>query len=103
MTLFPVDPIEPTEPARSLSADRRRTLRQQQMIANGVHPVTRRLLRPQGGTCGDCAHLHGEHHHNRTYYKCDLTVVTNGAATDIRLSWPACNGYADTIASDARG
>jgi hypothetical protein len=82
-------------PARAapekLSADRRRTLRNQQMLFRGIHPVTRvGLLRAVGGfTCGDCEHHVQVGGHAKTYHKC-LRNKTSGAATDIRVSWPAC-------------
>lgn len=32
-------------------------------------------------------------HHRRTYWKCDRVPLTHGAATDIRVSWPACTRF----------
>lgn len=44
---------------------------------------------PIGEVCGSCDRLicHGW---TRNYYKCPLRKVTHGAATDHRVSWPAC-------------
>lgn len=43
-------------------------------------------------TCGDCDHKHARHF-AKTYWKCDLVRMTHGAASDIRLSWPACSRF----------
>jgi hypothetical protein len=71
----------------TLSPDRQRTIRNRLLLERGVHPVSRRKL--LGGiqvyTCGDCIH----HKKKGRYHKCDLNS-TSGAATDIRVSWPAC-------------
>jgi hypothetical protein len=93
--LFPE--LEPTvaPPAPKLSADRRRTLRQKADIARGVHPLTKLpLLKPEGHTCGDCAHRIAGHHHNRSYPKCDQHGFTHSAASDCRAWWPACVAWA---------
>ncbi|MBM4048296.1 MAG: hypothetical protein FJ279_24605 [Planctomycetes bacterium] len=45
-----------------------------------------------GAVCGDCRHFQGISF-ARTYYKCDLTVMTHGAATDWRATWPACGRF----------
>lgn len=82
---------EVVEPS-TLSADARRTARRQEALANGKHPLRLDPLRePAGETCGSCKHL-AAHTRGRTYYKCALRSyeVTFGAATDIRVSWPAC-------------
>lgn len=75
------------DPAVKLSVDRRRTLRNESLLARGLHPVSRRALRGEG-TCGECAHCY---RHGR-YIKCDLNS-TSGPATDIRLKWPACVSF----------
>lgn len=75
----------------ALSTDRRRTIRRRQLLAAGTHPTTKRALRtPAGETCGSCANL-VEHRLGRTYWKCGAIPLTGGPATDVRLSWPACN------------
>ncbi len=83
---------DPPPPGPVLSADRRRTIRQRRSIELGTHPVTRRpLLDPEWGfRCGDCTHL-VRVDLGRTYIKCDRNH-TGGAATDVRVSWPACTG-----------
>lgn len=87
--LFAVPGVEPgPEP---LSADRRRTLANANLLASGVHPATRRPLAGEG-TCGTCAHAGRWSNGNRAWWKCDLhrLGVSHSAASDIRVSWPAC-------------
>jgi hypothetical protein len=43
-------------------------------------------------TCGHCIHL-VELHYGNTYFKCDLTVMTSGAATDWRKGYVACGKF----------
>lgn len=74
----------------ALSAGARRTLRQRRQIAAGRHPATGLRLRPEGGTCGSCAHSARHHGGTRQYWKCGLVPHTFGPGTDIRVSWPAC-------------
>ena len=85
----PVDP--PAEPAAPLSADRRRTAAQHQLIADGWHPLTRDRARPDLGTCGDCKHREGVG--RRSFPKCALGPRTKGPGTDVRASWPACSRF----------
>lgn len=88
--LFNVARVKP--PTEGLSAGQKLTLRNNQSIANGVHPVSRRPITGNGETCGSCSH-HFSHSRNKTYHKCDLNV-TGGPGTDIRVSWPACDAWA---------
>ena len=37
--------------------------------------------------CLNCVHMRGYEYHDRIYYKCKKIGVSNGAATDIRLSY----------------
>jgi len=55
---------------------------------------------PEGETCRSCANVVA-HHYSRTFYKCALVTPTHGAATDIRLRWPACSGW--RARDEARG
>jgi hypothetical protein len=107
-TLFPeLEPTpgfvkaEPKVPEPKLSADRRRTKRQKDMLANGVHPITRQPLSTvEGATCGTCALRHQFGHRNKTYAKCTLGApdsqpqlgphVTRSASSDVRAWWTAC-------------
>lgn len=86
------DPGAPVVVRENLSADQRRTIRRNARLAAGWHPVTGlRLREPRGETCGDCEH-HIVHHYAKRYHKCDLND-TSGAATDLRVSWPACSAF----------
>lgn len=106
--LFDPAPYAVEPPAslnRDLSADQRRTLRQREDIANGIHPLTRLKLHPDaspttpvGGrglrfTCDTCTHLVRLRYHDRRYLKCDTIAPTNGPGTDARGWWPACTSY----------
>lgn len=119
-TLFDTTPYAvelPPEP--KLSPDRRRTLRQEQAVANGVHPLGLALRLPirmhpdaprdrtsPGPRCGSCWYRRVLSYHNRSYAKCLFGVendtdqqpgiaprVSHGAGTDIRAWWPACTDY----------
>jgi len=83
--LFDAGPETP--PAKALSSDRRRTLRQRSDIARGIHPLTKvELLRPAGRTCGECVHSFKRDR----WWKCDRVETTGGPGTDLRVSWLAC-------------
>lgn len=84
LALFAVD-VPPVEVAQveTLSADRRRTQRQREVIAQGVHPLSLAVtptlrLHPDaprdrdgdGPRCGDCRFRELDRYHNRTYPKC---------------------------------
>lgn len=114
---------QPPEP--ELSADRRRTQRQHEAAANGVHPLTLALpgwgirVHPDaaalGLTCGGCWYRRRIHTNgNRQWPKCTYGVenatdqtlgrqprVTAGSGTDVRRWWPACRDYSpgDTAVS----
>jgi hypothetical protein len=109
-TLFPeivfpkAQPAEKPEKPEKLSADRRRTKRQKDMLANGIHPVTRlKLTETAGATCGNCALRMQFGHRSKTYAKCTLGApegqphkgphVTNSAATDCRAWWGGCSEW----------
>lgn len=78
------------KPVRDFKAQRAR------MVELGRHPLGFALADAEhpghGHTCGDC-----EHHYLRrfasTYHKCELVEQTNGPATDIKVSWPACERW----------
>jgi hypothetical protein len=89
----PPSPV-PVAAPESLSADRRRTQQQQVSIANGRHPATRQpLLDPEWGyRCRDCTHAVRITPGNRSWWKCrrHRLGMSCSAASDIRVSWPAC-------------
>ena len=44
-------------------------------------------------TCKTCDHLMNCDYHGKSYYKCELWIVSRSSATDIRLKNRACNKY----------
>lgn len=40
--------------------------------------------------CGSCKHFRILKGYAGIYFKCDLTNMTHGSATDWRKKWPAC-------------
>lgn len=122
-TLFPdYEPevaVLPPSADPSLSADRRRTLRQAEAIADGRHPLTggplhslasrhRDAAAPKSDpfTCGSCYFRASLAYHNRAYPKClanDGARISHGAGSDVRAWWPACPDYTpgDSISPDA--
>jgi hypothetical protein len=109
------------EPEQALSPDRRRTHRQAQAVANGVHPLALALRDPtiqvhpdaprdrtgEGPRCGSCWYRQRIYTNgNRRWPKCMVGVendtdqtrgrlprVTRGSGTDVRQHWPACLDY----------
>lgn len=107
----------PTLP--KVSAQRRRTVRQHQAAANGVHPLGLALGYPiamhpdaprdrtgDGPRCGTCWYRKLLRYHHRKYPKCLFDVenetdqrpglahrVSHGPGTDVRAWWPACVDY----------
>lgn len=52
-----------------------------------------------GKTCKTCANLlssEGTMYASRTYYKCMLSKMSHGSATDWRIGWPACGRYEES-------
>ena len=47
----------------------------------------------EGKTCKTCRHCLCKDHHGRTYYKCELWILSHSSATDIRLKNKACGKY----------
>jgi len=94
LRLFAVPEVDTPEAPAPLSRDAALTQRNRVSLANGRHPATgRHLLDPGWGyTCRDCSYCYGSGHNLRTYRKCRRHVRghTGGAASDIRLFWPAC-------------
>lgn len=89
--------VEEAPPPPKLSAGVRRTAKQREQIARGIHPATGLPLLPllstpeerqERPTCGSCVFLIGKHY-DRTYWKC-RRALTNGQGPDIRTTWPAC-------------
>lgn len=81
---------------KDLSADARRTARQRDLLAAGVHPATGRpLLAGSEATCASCVHATAVHRGNTRAWKCEVhrLGMSHSAASDIRVSWPACELY----------
>jgi len=120
-TLFPGYEPEEREPRPSedmtLSAGRRLTLRQAEMVADGIHPLTRGPLHPLASlnrdasapkgdpfTCGSCYFRKVAQYHDRAYPKCCLPgpntgqVKTYGSVT-VTVGYPRATHSA---ASDVR-
>jgi len=92
MTLFESEPVVVRGPAwPKLSADVRRRLRQEEMIARRRHPITGlALLIGTSETCGKCRFREVFSYHTRSYPKCEKGPITHGPATDVKAKWPAC-------------
>lgn len=101
LTLFDVVTRPVPTPIERLSADRRRTIRQRQLIDAGLHPLTSPLASPlrlhagPSRTCGTCRFRVAIGWHSRSYPKCTFGGPTwprasHGAATDVRAWWPGC-------------
>jgi hypothetical protein len=102
LSLFDGTPALPVErivdPYAGLSADARRTGKQRQAVALGMHPLTKTKTRPDLGTCGSCA-LRSLGRFPKCTLGADLPnrkagpYMTRGAATDCRAWWPACDNH----------
>jgi hypothetical protein len=84
-----VPPPSSTEISK-LSPDRARTERRKLMLERGQHPTGNGEINLEHN-CRECIHCIA-HGWQRTYYKCDVSALgeRRSAASDIRLSWPAC-------------
>lgn len=71
--------VEVKEPPR---ASGRRYKRMQELHGTAI-----------GKTCKTCKHLCAHGHSHRTWYKCDLWIISASQATDIRLKDTACGKY----------
>jgi hypothetical protein len=81
--------------AKTPSATKRRTQRNEAMIAKGLHPFGPPLRQPRGETCGTCRFAQAVRMAG-TYWKCEKMQNTHGPATDLRLKWPACALWSGT-------
>ena len=65
------------------------------------NPMTRVYGVTPGEVCRDCVHCTYHSRHPKRFYKCLKRRVTDGAATDHRVGWPACGLFEATPKSDA--
>jgi hypothetical protein len=98
--MLPLDGVP--EPALAPESKRRASWpqRARAMVAEGVHPITRRPVHPELGTCGDCRFRQFWSGGAKSYPKCAYggdpdnpstwRRATNGETTDVRAYYPAC-------------
>ncbi len=55
----------------------------------GRHPLGNELG-PEASRCRTCKHLIKDPYHSKTFYKCEKSNITHGAATDVKLKWRGC-------------
>ena len=75
---------------------------------NRTSKLHRAMLRfygdgPTGKTCGQCRHLYKRTDVARNCWKCELSLVTRGPASDFRKKWLACGAYEDKMLCDVDG
>jgi len=117
--LFDLPPgaVVPLEVEPTLSADRRRTIRQLAMLRRGRHPIGEARLHPDappaddretpGPRCGSCWYRQVLDHHGKGWPKClrnDGIWVAHSTASDVRAWWPACVSYSagdQAVSADA--
>lgn len=93
MTLPGMPQVPDRDPGDDRTRRRSWTAHARQLVAEGIHPLTRDRARPDLGTCGECVHrVHVEYHVKR-WPKCDLGPNTHGETTDVRAWWPACKRF----------
>jgi hypothetical protein len=87
-------------PNDGLTATRRLTIRNDAMLARGRHPATGHPT-VQTASCGSCENLRSYRNGSgrKVYHKCALhrLGVSRSAASDVRISWPACTLYAPHV------
>lgn len=88
--LFDGYPDPPAPP--KLTAGQKLRNRQQMLIDQGVHPLTKLRLANNDHTCGDCIHRVLVRMAN-AYPKCDQTSMSHSETTDCRAWWPACTAW----------
>lgn len=62
-------------------------------LPNSIKTMHRMYGAADGKACGACVHCVMVNGGSRDYPKCDLSKITNGAATDWRKKWPACGKF----------
>ena len=89
-----------TDPYEGMGQDARRTARQKDLIARGIHPATKLRLHPDwaagpGLRCGDCAHLWRKalYGRDKSFFKCSVAAHGAQDGPDMREWWPACTAF----------
>jgi hypothetical protein len=108
VTLFGADPPATPPPTERLSPGRRRTQRQHDAVARGIHPLALvvgaaiRVHQDADRTCGNCRFRRLLTYRGNVYPKClfgnpqanlDSGRISHGTATDVRRWWPACTDH----------
>lgn len=77
---------------------RARTATSRSALAAGIHPATGLHLDLEH-TCGECVHCSVRRFDGGTaWFKCsEHRHGTHGADTDIRISWPACTLFRESL------
>ena len=100
--LFDATPFEVAPaPTADMGHDAQRTARRRALLEQGIHPITKRPVTPELGTCGDCAHFRAKTGYAKHYFKCDLTLDRMGTGPDVRASYPACAEHEPNQRGDA--
>lgn len=101
LSLFEVDSVAvPTVEKEKLSATRRRTIRNENLLECGIHPATGLYLlqtEVKPAKCRTCLFHRYINNGARSYNKCERhrLGMSHSDASDIRVSWPACTAYVD--------
>lgn len=89
--LFDPEPFAVAPSAEEkISADRKRTVKRQQLLERGIHPATKTKVVSNGETCKSCSHSVKV---DDRWWKCELVSFSRGPGSDIRVGWPACEKW----------
>ncbi|NUO58977.1 MAG: hypothetical protein HOV78_20135 [Hamadaea sp.] len=100
--LFDATPFEVAPaPTADMGHDAQRTARRRALLEQGIHPITKRPVAPEAGTCGDCVHLLTKDRYPHRWFKCDLTLDRLAQGPDVRKSYPACAAFEPAQRGDA--
>ncbi|NUO96775.1 MAG: hypothetical protein HOW59_02470 [Nonomuraea sp.] len=100
--LFDATPFQVApEPTAQMGHDAQRTARRRALLEQGIHPITKRPVIPELGTCAGCIHFRVKTGYAKHYFKCDLTLDRWGQGPDVRASYPACDAFEPAQRGDA--
>lgn len=66
--------------------------RQESALPRRIRDMHSQYGETEGRTCNTCVHCL-RFYYARAFYKCDLSRMTGGKATDWRVAWPACGRW----------